>query len=175
MTVPPITAICHRAKYLTYIDRLATESKQVNPALLTASLGDRFWFDSNRNGIQDVGEGGIAGAIVQLKSGATVVKTTVTDSTGHYYFEGVAPGTYQVQFNAPSGYTFTGQDLGGNDQLDSDVNSSGLTGNVTLTAGQVNLTVDAGAYLHPCSLLISPLAIASGTMSIAMVFKMSVK
>jgi len=111
-----------------------------------ALLGDRVWEDTNGNGIQDAGEAGIAGVIVELRDGTgSVVGTTTTDGNGNYSFS-VAPGTYSVAILPPSGYFVTGQDLGGNEATDSDVDNSGLSGQVTVTAGQSNLDVDAGLY-----------------------------
>ena len=55
-------------------------------------------------------------------------------------------GKYQVSFGGNSGYYFTKQDQGGDDAKDSDANSSGATGTITLAAGQQNLTIDAGMY-----------------------------
>ncbi len=36
------------------------------PAPLPAAIGDRVWFDTNRNGIQDAGETGVPGVTVTL-------------------------------------------------------------------------------------------------------------
>ncbi|MBR2647328.1 MAG: hypothetical protein IKD55_00665 [Sediminibacterium sp.] len=49
-------------------------------------IGNRVWFDANGNGIQDADEDGIAGVTVQLRQGATVIATAVTDASGNYYF-----------------------------------------------------------------------------------------
>ncbi|WP_414579733.1 SdrD B-like domain-containing protein, partial [Anabaena sp. CCY 9402-a] len=45
---------------------------------------------------------------------------------------------------APEGFVFSTPDQGGDDTLDSDANSAGLTQTVTLTSGQFNSTLDAG-------------------------------
>ena len=113
-----------------------------------ASLGDYVWEDKNSNGLQDSGEPGIAGVTVKLlgSDGTTVLKTTTTDANGKYLFSDLAVGTYYVLFVQPTGYTgFTMANVGTNDAIDSDANTStGRTGAYTLTAGQSNLTVDAG-------------------------------
>lgn len=118
----------------------------VSPA--TASLGDFVWNDTDKDGVQDANEYGIAGVTVTLYDmNGNPVATTITDATGHYYFSDLTPGTYQVGFTSPIGYVFSPQDQGGNDAADSDVNpSTGMTGNVTLAAGENNLTLDAGLY-----------------------------
>ncbi len=111
-----------------------------------ARLGDTVWEDMNYNGIQDAGEAGISGVKVYLRNTAgTILKTTYTDSQGKYGFD-VDAGTYQVQVVKPSGYYVTKQNQGSNDGVDSDINSSGYTGLYTVSAGQQNLTVDAGLY-----------------------------
>ncbi|CAN5909810.1 hypothetical protein BH11PSE8_BH11PSE8_00740 [soil metagenome] len=121
----------------------------------TSSLGDRVWYDTNKNGVQDSGETGAAGLAVSLKGAGAdgvfgtaddvTLRTTTTSSTGNYLFSGLAAGQYQVQFTTAAGYTFTGKDLGGNDATDSDANvTTGRSQVVTLGVGEANLTVDAG-------------------------------
>ncbi len=122
-----------------------------------AALGDRVWFDTNNNGVQDAGEAGVAGVTVELLDGAgnpidsdpttpgVQPTLTVTDAAGRYGFTGLSAGTYRVRFsNLPTGYSFTTPDQGGNDALDSDVDASGLTPVITLAANQTDLTWDAG-------------------------------
>ena len=93
-----------------------------------AELGDRVWFDANKNGVQDAGEAGVAGVKVTLldASGNAVGSPLVTDANGNYLFTNLKPGAYSVQFDKttlPAGYAFTGQDQGGDDQRDSDANA----------------------------------------------------
>jgi protocatechuate 3,4-dioxygenase beta subunit len=116
-----------------------------------ASLGDRVWEDANGNGQQDAGEAGIAGVTVSLRDAAgAVVATATTDADGLYAFTGLRPGTYDVQFDTPSGFVVTRQDVGG-DATDSNIDASGLTGRYTLSSGDALTTVDAG-YYRPASL-----------------------
>jgi trimeric autotransporter adhesin len=49
-------------------------------------IGNIVWNDANSNGIQDAGEAGINGVIVELYYGATKVGTTTTTATGNFYF-----------------------------------------------------------------------------------------
>jgi len=112
----------------------------------TASLGDTVWVDSDGNGQFDNGEAGLEGVTVNLldSTGTTIVDTRVTDGSGQYAFTNLAAGTYVVQFVGPGGYVFTAADQG-IDTSDSDANAgTGLTGQITLSAGEVNATVDAG-------------------------------
>jgi serine-aspartate repeat-containing protein C/D/E len=107
------------------------------------SLGDRLWDDLNSNGRQDQGEPGIAGAKVELLDGnGNVLATQNTITDGRYTFTGLDAATYRVRFTAPAGRTFTGQNVGSEEGLDSDVNQNGLTADVILVAD--NFAVDAG-------------------------------
>jgi hypothetical protein len=112
-----------------------------------AALGDRVWDDTNRNGIQDFGEVGLAGVAVHLLdcAGATLA-TTVTDWNGLYRFSNLLPGDYMVHFVRPAGYEFTLQNVG-SDAMDSDADANGATICTTLIAGETDLTWDAGLYM----------------------------
>ncbi len=112
-------------------------------------IGDRVWFDSNHNGIQDLGESGIAGVEVQLKSlsSGTIIATISTDSFGHYKFHPLPAGQYEVIFVLPTGYLFTLQNQGSDNELDSDANpNNGKTDIITLAQGECQLNWDAGMY-----------------------------
>ena len=67
-------------------------------------IGDRVWYDADRDGTQGAAEPGVAGVKVTLKdpSGNTVA-TTTTDASGAYYFgtsDGVKTNTtYSVAFD----------------------------------------------------------------------------
>ncbi|MBL8474054.1 MAG: carboxypeptidase regulatory-like domain-containing protein, partial [Rhodocyclaceae bacterium] len=123
----------------------------------TASLGDRLWVDTNGDGIQNDGATGLSGRTVTLIGGGAdglingvgdTTATTTTGADGFYQFTGLTPGVeYQVQFgDLPAGYQLTGQNLGGDDTLDSDANAAGFTQIVTLASGENNPTLDAGVY-----------------------------
>ena len=111
-----------------------------------AHLGDFVWEDSNGNGVQDAGEAGIGNVVVELKDASgKIVQTTSTDAAGRYNFT-ADPGSYTVSVKAPAGYVFTGKDAGADDAIDSDVGATGQTEAITLKAGDINNTVDAGLY-----------------------------
>ncbi|MEI8199491.1 MAG: SdrD B-like domain-containing protein [Eubacteriales bacterium] len=119
-----------------------------------ASLGDRVWNDKNTDGIQNAGESGIAGITVELLDGAgALLASTTTNGSGLYSFADLDPGTYQVRFTNPSGnYKFSLPGIGSDRTIDSDGAASGdeltaTSGLITLTTGQVDLTVDQGMYL----------------------------
>ena len=119
-----------------------------------AELGNKVWYDTNRNGIQDGAELPVPNVTVKLfRAGddpatATPVDTEVTDASGLYLFTDLLPGDYFVQFVAstlPANWTFTTAESGGDNNIDSDANAaSGLTEVTTLSAGESDLTWDAG-------------------------------
>ena len=135
------------AFFSTIIDPTGTVQPLI-VQLQSAKLGDRVWFDSNGNGLQDLGESGVDNVVVELydKNGILVASTVTGDdfSTaavehGFYQFAGLKAGDYQVKFIAPT-YQFTVQDAGlnANDTTDSDANVvTGLSQIVTLAAGEI--------------------------------------
>lgn len=90
-------------------------------------IGDRVWLDENGNGHQDAWEEGVGGVCVRLLDGGSreVLGGTTTDSNGYYAFER-PDGDLIVQVLKTEAYEFTKPDVGDDDR-DSDVNSSGET------------------------------------------------
>jgi hypothetical protein len=114
---------------------------------ILAAIGDFVWKDNNSNGVQDAGEPGIAGVLVTLqRCDGSVVGSMNTDVNGKYLFTGLVPGCYRVAFATPAGMTPSPANAGANDAADSD-SVGGVSGNYTLSAGETNLTVDAGFYV----------------------------
>ena len=69
----------------------------VDPISEGGTIGDRVWLDTDGDGVQDVGEPGIANVALELRDGlGNVVATTTTDADGNYLFTGIPPGTYTV-------------------------------------------------------------------------------
>ena len=73
-----------------------------------STLSGRVWLDSNNNGNLDTTEAGIAGVVIELSgtdsSGRTVARSTTTDASGNYSFDGLSPGSYTVrQPSQPAG------------------------------------------------------------------------
>lgn len=111
------------------------------------SIGDRVWYDTNRNGIQDEGEESAQGVTVTLKDAeGNDVSTTTTDAEGNYLFSDLVLADYSVVFSdLPEGFGLTQQDAGENDEADSDANEDGATTVVSLTEENPdNMTLDAG-------------------------------
>ncbi|MGN4158005.1 SdrD B-like domain-containing protein, partial [Staphylococcus auricularis] len=101
-------------------------------------LGDYVWEDTNKNGIQDTDEKGIAGVTVTLTKPDGSVQTTVTDEEGNYQFTDLPNGDYTVTFDTPEGYEPTRTNVG-DDALDSD----GQSVKVTIDNADNN-TIDSG-------------------------------
>jgi SdrD B-like domain/Secretion system C-terminal sorting domain len=117
-----------------------------------AALGNQVWLDTNGDGILNNGEKGVSGVLVTLygADGTTVISSTITDADGKYFFANLNAGTYVVGFsNIPANLSFTTQTTPGN--TDNQVNNNsdanpttGKTATVVLSAGETDLTVDAG-------------------------------
>jgi uncharacterized repeat protein (TIGR01451 family)/gliding motility-associated-like protein len=89
------------------------------------SIGDFVWRDDNSNGIQDLGEPGIAGVVVNLYKGTTFQTSITTDANGKYTFGNLTSGAYQVEFVSPAQSKFTKANQGTDDTKDSDVGANG--------------------------------------------------
>lgn len=113
-------------------------------------LGNFVFNDLDKDGVQDANEVGIQGVSVTLTYPDGTQLTVPTDEDGLYFFANLGPGNHVVTFVTPAGQIPTLSNQGTNDAIDSDP-VAGVV-NVTLTAGQVNNTVDAGFYLTTCIL-----------------------
>ncbi|NNF34784.1 MAG: T9SS type A sorting domain-containing protein, partial [Saprospiraceae bacterium] len=125
-----------------------------------ASIGNYVWNDLDKNGLQDDFETGINGVIITLYTeDDTFVASTVSGSDpskpdGYYIFDNLGSGNYYLTFEYPPIYNITPQDMG-DDELDSDIFEAqpfmGMTSIITLSAGEENMTIDAG--LNPQTIL----------------------
>jgi hypothetical protein len=121
------------------------------------------WIDGNKNGILDPGETAMAGVEVKLH-GCTGSHTgsgdvcqmgpelgsRTTDKDGKYYFSNILPGHYFIEIVLPCQYSLTSRDEGKDDWKDSDFDPlTRHTCCISLTPGEVNLTLDAGIYPTP--------------------------
>ncbi len=113
-------------------------------------LGDKVWYDTDNDGIQDATETGVANVDVTLyaSNGLTVLATTKTDAFGNYIFNNLPAGQYVVGFsNIPSGFVYSNANQGTDSTLNSDANTvSGKTAIISLALGQFNMTYDAGIH-----------------------------
>ncbi len=124
-----------------------------------ASIGDFVWDDLNADGIQDIGEPGVSSVRVDLfrpgfgpdgiagnADDANSVAFETTASDGSYLFDNLNPGTYYLDFNLPTGYTFSLNNTTA-DTADSDADpATGTTADITVLSGDSDLTWDAGMY-----------------------------
>jgi uncharacterized repeat protein (TIGR01451 family) len=113
----------------------------------SSSIGNFIWRDVDGDGIQDGGsETGMPGVVVTLYDSATnVVSVTTSSVAGAYAFTNLPTGNYFLEFTAPTNFTFTLQDQGGDDGVDSDVSPvNGRTALFYLPPGTVDNTRDAG-------------------------------
>ena len=123
-----------------------------------AGLGNYVWEDIDHDGLQDANEPVVPGVTVNLKdAGGNIIATTVTDANGEYYFLGLNPGTYSVQFEIPAGFDYTIND-NGDDALDSDIQPgmNGMTNTITLDPGELDFTLDGGIYVPPNGIIADP-------------------
>jgi hypothetical protein len=129
----------------------------------TGSLGDYVWHDlfhseyHQVDGMQDDGEQGIEGVVVELYEGGTKIGETTTDATGFYEFTDLLAGTYTVKVadsnfgdsGVLQGWYASPQDRGSDDAKDSDGDETTHEATVTLAAGEHNPTIDFG-FFHTC-------------------------
>lgn len=116
-------------------------------AAATTSIGDRVWNDTNQNGVQDTGESGVAGVVVQLLGCENVIiRYVTTDGSGQYLFDGLVAGDYRVRVRPPDGWQISPANQGGNDDADSDAGTDGFAECITLEDDEADMSFDFGLY-----------------------------
>ncbi len=87
--------------YATFLGLAATDFKADFGYARLSTVGDRVWWDGDKDGIQDVNEPGIPGVPLDLLDGSgSVIKSAVTNGIGVYAFPDLVPGAYTVTVNA---------------------------------------------------------------------------
>ncbi|MFK7935425.1 MAG: SdrD B-like domain-containing protein, partial [Saprospiraceae bacterium] len=111
------------------------------------SISGRAFNDLNNNGLQDAGEGGIGNIFVSLSTGSGFFQDyRFTDANGNYRFPDLAAGTYRIKIANPgNGFNGVTQNVGNDDNIDSDVNNLGRSGLLELAEGQ-SLDIDGGFH-----------------------------
>ncbi|HDK4158187.1 TPA: SdrD B-like domain-containing protein, partial [Staphylococcus aureus] len=107
-------------------------------------IGNYVWEDTNKNGVQELGEKGVGNVTVTVFDNNTNTKVgeAVTKEDGSYLIPNLPNGDYRVEFsNLPQGYEVTPSKQGNNEELDSNGVSSVITVN-----GKDNLSADLGIY-----------------------------
>ncbi|MFM9441424.1 SdrD B-like domain-containing protein [Streptomyces acidiscabies] len=124
-------------------------------------VGNRVWYDTNGDGIQDPSEPPIPGVVVTLTAPDGTKLTATTDANGEYYIgtpQGLEPNTaYDVAFDpagadtsglpgtpAPKDLQFTKANAGSDTHLNSKPDSTGRTTVAVGDPGYTNHDVDAG-------------------------------
>ncbi|MFK8025610.1 MAG: SdrD B-like domain-containing protein [Ilumatobacter sp.] len=102
------------------------------------SIGDRIWFDTDDDGIQDPGEAGAVGIRVDLfDEDGLLIATTTTDANGEYLFDDLPAGVYTVRVDTTT--ILDGVDIG----FDRDGDNDGST-TVALGPNEDIADVDVG-------------------------------
>jgi len=113
-------------------------------------IGDLVFLDSNTNGIQNGGEGGISGINVTVSfCNGTTVGTTTTNANGLWSYCGLYPNNYNLTFGFNSTYYQCSPPLqGGNTCLDSDITNCATrtTTCFTVDVGINDTCHDTGLY-----------------------------
>ena len=103
-------------------------------------ISGRVWLDTNNDGVIDPTEAGIAGVTLELSgtdlAGGAVTRTVLTDASGNYRFDALAPGSYQVREPSQPAGSLNGRTLAG-------------TGGGTVTAPGATPSLIAGITLGP--------------------------
>jgi hypothetical protein len=113
---------------------------------IPASLGNRVWFDKNKDGQQGSDEDPVPSVTVTLRTpSGQVLSTTVTGANGLYSFTRLPPGTYVVCFQLPPDRAMTTKGPDAGSDTDSNANpETNCTDPVSLRSGQNNPTLDVG-------------------------------
>ena len=168
-TLPAGSSVTVRIRATLDLPLVATQfvntAVATNPATppLTASVtndsvanavGDRVWFDTDGNGLQDGGEPGLAGVPVRLYSAdSNLVAATTSGVAGAYGFASLPSGSYFLEFEPPTNHVAAPQDQGILDELDSDIDpATHRTAAFVLSGGTNDTSRDAG-YGQPTATL----------------------
>ncbi|MGB4979626.1 MAG: SdrD B-like domain-containing protein, partial [Anaerolineae bacterium] len=137
----------------TLPDQRAKACAAILPAL--GAIGDFVWYDSDQDGIEDVGEPGIPNVTVALyrdtdgsgtlTAGDTLMTTTTTDADGGYIFKGLPTATYFVDV------TDTNNVLTGLTHIVANQSKPDPTAAIVLGTGQVYKDADFGYVQQPTS------------------------
>lgn len=120
--------------------------------LPTAEIRGRTWNDSNRNGLQDAGELGLAGWTIFLDQNQNGLLdasevSTLTDSSGGYSFTSLTAGTYRVTEVLQPGWQVT---------VPSSTSGAQPVNLVTLSSGQVATEINFGNRANLPTIALTP-------------------
>jgi protocatechuate 3,4-dioxygenase beta subunit len=120
------------------------------------NFGNFVWDDFDGDGIQDAGEPGLAGVIVQLwnSTKTQLIDSAVTNANGNYTVQSAGPGNYRVRVVLPHILdSFSPMNQGANDTTDSDINPSGtnlgFTDIYAIASNVISISsIDAGIRVY---------------------------
>ena len=107
-----------------------------------SKIQGQAWYDRDQDGLREAGEPAIAGRRV-LISTPQGLREEVTDAQGEYCFDSLYAGSYSLQFDSDTSEVFSPQNIGLNDDIDSDVDMAGSSGMIVLSSSDT-ATIDAG-------------------------------
>lgn len=125
--------------------------------LAPVQIGNRLWYDKNRNGLQDASEPGVPKTVVELVDcSGTVIGKATTDRQGEYAFD-IEPGTcyrVRVPLKQPTltGWVVTRPFVGRDRRIDSscrDVGGRAVMFVPPHGPGQNDFTYDCGFHRPP--------------------------
>ncbi|WP_086474542.1 SdrD B-like domain-containing protein [Plantibacter elymi (nom. nud.)] len=121
---------------------LGARSPLVSTRVVSSSIGQRLWWDTNEDGLDNDGPDGAPGegvADVPMrlsgvdKFGEEIEAETVTDSTGSYRFSGLVSGEYAIVVDVPANAGVTTFRVGDDDLLNSAVDTAaGVMEDITI-------------------------------------------
>jgi len=111
-----------------------------------AAIGDYVWADADNDGLQDLGEPGISGVLLELldENGDPLGTTTTTSGAGWYVFGGLDAGTYRVRV-ADSNFD-PGGPLEGYTHSPGFESSPSPTADIVLAEDEIYIHADFGYY-----------------------------
>lgn len=118
-----------------------------------AIVGNRVWFDANRNGIQNTGEQGVPGVLAEVYEAITdsLLGSAITDSSGEYYVGNLGRTDIYVKFTLTDDLSHLLPTIprNGSDFLDSDVDNTfgiGTTRSIHIEPASENFNMDFGVF-----------------------------
>jgi hypothetical protein len=115
----------------------------------STSIEGIIWHDLNAHGVRETDEPGMEGVTVALYSDGTFLDVALTDSSGNYAFQELAPGQYYGEI-LPFGDYFLSPANVGAEATDSDfLEDTNQNAPVTLQSGGVSTEqFDAGLWMY---------------------------
>ena len=106
-----------------YKDSEQMETANVEVKVINRSLSGKVWEDSNKNGIIDNNEKGIAGIKVTLiNTSNNIEQVTTTNDNGEYIFDALAKDNYKVKIEYLDKYYLTEKGIGQDETVNSKFN-----------------------------------------------------